>query len=542
MELVLDGSQAKLKEKENLDSVLGRFSFDMSFTKAYKDTNGRMHVSSVCSDTLPDYHMDKMSKEALDMMSKQLNTKKLPLLESHNNTFGYGYSDRARVVSAGKDHNGEDRYELETDFILNPQYPQSHSLYGSISSKGLDKEEYQLSIGGRVNLDDPESIDLVYDDVLKTHIRVIKKIELDHVSSTRPTYAANSRARFCSAIIKSINGIQNDSKFFKWHIPELDVKYPKTVVHFKSFQLADKSENWNITTEQINELIKTNGYETLKNISAWVDNSKEEEPKELEKYKFIHHKLINGVIKTFAGGVIESMLSMIKARSSAGLSEQEQQGVYDHLSKHFKEFNLVAPTLKELQEMSIGDYISFIEKQGFKQIPVEEKVMDELQVEKMLSDIETALGTLEKGLTSEQVGGALGKRIKKFEDAIGKFFGNFSQSIGLSKNISLSDEDINKISGVVCKNLGTAYEASQDGIAKTMVALIGMEKVEKDFKASFEKIEKQLNDSSATLLKRVEKLETVSGVPQSTPLNSQNVPGTPTQKTGGVFSGVLKLK
>lgn len=180
-----------------------RFEFSLPLTKAYKDDEGRMHVVGVASDTLPDFHNDRMSDKAIAQMARQASQEDLPLLDNHRATFGFGRTFTGRSTRKGKAR------ELVIDFELDAKYPQAVDLFNEVLT---GKAKKQLSIGGMLNLENPKAVRFEEDKKTGRVIRVIEDIALEHIAATRPKHAANERTGFIQAVVKGLLGEQVDPK------------------------------------------------------------------------------------------------------------------------------------------------------------------------------------------------------------------------------------------------------------------------------------------------------------------------------------------
>ncbi|MCC6311572.1 MAG: hypothetical protein IT345_11765 [Trueperaceae bacterium] len=172
-----------------------RFEFALPLAKAYKDGQGRMHVVGVASDTLPDFHDDRMSDRAIAQMARQATEGALPLLDHHRATFGFGKTIAGRSAAQGKAR------ELVIDFELDAKYPQALDLFHEVLA---GKAQKQLSIGGVLNLENPKAVRFEEDKKTGRVIRVIEDIVLEHIAATRPKQAANERTGFIQAVVKDL--------------------------------------------------------------------------------------------------------------------------------------------------------------------------------------------------------------------------------------------------------------------------------------------------------------------------------------------------
>lgn len=566
----------QIQDIENEEKNAGRFEFSATVTKAFKDNLGRMHVRAVASDTLPDFHRDRMDKSAIEMMARQLKTKKIDLLQSHSDTFGFGYSIDAKSVKK----EGNIR-ELEVEFVLKESFPQSIELYRNVCSNDPYKHNFQLSIGGRVNLDDPDAIDFELDDDTGMFVRVIKKIELDHVATTRSKNAANDRARMLSAMIKSngkmfssifksLDGIESNDKYSDFHVPAL-----KSIVPFKEFPLAEKDLNWEFGANEEKEILEKGGLKLIKAVSAWFNRERSSVPMEKTDYLFVHHSIVDGQIKTVAKGVISAMADLKKSLDSGDnkISQDERKEIHAHLALHFDEFDLEAPSLKSLDEMSFEEYIDFINKQGFDASFLEVNSMgqknlnldtglnkDAFSVSELLfSNLEKAFSDVEKGIPVSELKGPFGERVRRIasalEAAVEHLPGGNNAAKSNDSNVSaISQEQMSQIADAVTKNVMGAYEIGLESIAKSMSAQIGSDRISKSVEDLSEKISKSSEETKKALdsanekvdeiAQRVSALEKGGGDSNTNPLSpkqpSFEQPPTPTNtQGGGIFKGSL---
>ncbi len=104
---------------------------------------------------------------------------------------------------------------------------------------------------------------------------------------------------------------------------------------------ADEGEAWNGPQEfaaaEVND---------LKVMTAWVDG---EEPGLKGSYKLPHHKADKHVLVW--RGVAAAMGALLGGRGGVDIPEGDRRGVYNHLKKHYEEFEKEAPEFKTLEEL-----------------------------------------------------------------------------------------------------------------------------------------------------------------------------------------------
>lgn len=134
-----------------------------------------------------------------------------------------------------------------------------------------------------------------------------------------------------SALKKSIQeGIITEDDFRKIYIS-------KNVIPYEKQELAPEDE------DLISYVMDT---VNIKQLSAWHDS---EHPDNMNSYKFIHHDSLTN--KTVWKGVDNSMAQLMGFRGGTDIPEEDREGVYNHLVKHYEEFNKIPPGLKTVNEI-----------------------------------------------------------------------------------------------------------------------------------------------------------------------------------------------
>ncbi|HUW09077.1 MAG TPA: hypothetical protein VM537_05070 [Anaerolineae bacterium] len=85
---------------------------------------------------------------------------------------------------------------------------------------------------------------------------------------------------------------------------------------------------------------------------AWFDSEKKET---FEAYKLPHHDVADGSIVTVWNGVKAAMSALLGARGGTDIPEGDRRGVYDHLAKHYRQFDKEVPEFRaEAQREVMG--------------------------------------------------------------------------------------------------------------------------------------------------------------------------------------------
>lgn len=82
---------------------------------------------------------------------------------------------------------------------------------------------------------------------------------------------------------------------------------------------------------------------------TWYDL---EDKENFGSYKLPHHDIIDGAIKTVWNGVKAAMGALLGARGGVDIPDDEKEGVYNHLAKHYEQFEKDVPEFKLSEEES----------------------------------------------------------------------------------------------------------------------------------------------------------------------------------------------
>jgi phage head maturation protease len=111
----------------------------------------------------------------------------------------------------------------------------------------------------------------------------------------------------------------------------------KSVVPYKKYPLADESETWDGPAE-----IAAASVDDLKIMCTWYDS---ENADAKQAYKLPHHK--QDGYATVWRAVAAAMGALLGARGGVSIPDAERKGVYNHLAKHYKDFDKEPPEFKE---------------------------------------------------------------------------------------------------------------------------------------------------------------------------------------------------
>jgi len=118
---------------------------------------------------------------------------------------------------------------------------------------------------------------------------------------------------------------------------EKKVEIEKGAIPFKDLGVADENTAWAGAKETVKAEV-----EDLKQICAWYDSSS---PDIKASYKLPHHRMSDK--KAVWRAVYAAMAALLGARDGVKLPSGDKQGVYNHLVKHYKQWDKEPPELKK---------------------------------------------------------------------------------------------------------------------------------------------------------------------------------------------------
>jgi HK97 family phage prohead protease len=162
-----------------------------------------------------------------------------------------------------------------------------------------------------------------------------------------------------------------------------------------SEEKADINEKW--------KQVKSEDFNDLKRMSAWYDK---ENPEEVESYKLLHH---NEEFKTVFNGVSIAMAQLMGLNGGVDIPEDEIKEVYDHLVKHYEEFEKEAPeyelvelqVLKDVKTETEMPIIVNVIKNDSKELEEIKKSIEELSIVKDSADKKVTVDVFD-GLLSKE--------------------------------------------------------------------------------------------------------------------------------------------
>jgi len=121
---------------------------------------------------------------------------------------------------------------------------------------------------------------------------------------------------------------------------DLEEMESKGVIPYKETPKAPEGEKWDAPRE-----IREADIDDLKIMCAWYDS---ENPDVKSSYKLPHHRAKDHYVVW--KGVAAAMGALLGARGGVNIPDKDKKGVYNHLVKHYKQFDKEPPEFREYSE------------------------------------------------------------------------------------------------------------------------------------------------------------------------------------------------
>lgn len=176
------------------------------------------------------------------------------------------------------------------------------------------------------------------------------------------------------------------------------------------------------------EVSATDDVKTLKKMSTWYDR---EDADVKSSYKLPHHR--SDDLKAVFRGVASAMAALLGARGGVDIPDGDRRGVYNHLAKHYRQFDKEPPEFKDVEAQILKD----VDFETDAVIVVNIIKADQDEIKKIQQDIDNINNTLvnkdkesTKKEVDELISGADFNRavLRAVDKAIGKSLRGLNQN------------------------------------------------------------------------------------------------------------------
>ena len=263
-----------------------------------------------------------------------------------------------------------------------------------------------------------------------------------------------------------------------------DIK-EKGVIPYKETPKAPEDETWDAGRE-----VREAEVSDLKIMCAWFDS---ENPDIKTAYKLPHHKAKGHAVVWRA--VAAAMGALLGARGGVNIPASDKNGVYNHLVKHYKQFDKEPPELRDYEEDELKEFFSK-EKQDkiFDIEKIYEVVKENKELKEKVDKLEKEIEELEL-----KVGAVLNKKNKQdLKDAQAKIQ-NVLDSAEPAEEDSLEIEEVKE-----SKDDDTIIDIEDSAKDNKGIDEAKLEEIiEKTFKESNKNIKEHFNKKLDYLMGRV---------------------------------------
>ena len=228
---------------------------------------------------------------------------------------------------------------------------------------GLWKEQFESAFGTKAPEKQPDAIYrkwiiLEYSEVLigsnpeALSVAVAKNISLEESTNILLEEATNivvGETKDITVTREQIKGLlkyYGNGYLIKNKLSDLgeEKDIEKSVIPFKDFGIvADMGTEWDAGKE-----VRASDTDDLLKMSTWYDK---ENPDVKGSYKLPHHRQSDK--KSIWRGVTGAMAALLGARGGVSVPDADRKGIYNHLAKHYKQFDREAPEFKDLEEKEL---------------------------------------------------------------------------------------------------------------------------------------------------------------------------------------------
>jgi len=141
-------------------------------------------------------------------------------------------------------------------------------------------------------------------------------------------------------------------------VAEAAVAVEKTIVPFRAYPRQPEATRWNWTPAEFDALLRGDDWPTVASAHTWFDSEADENnpPQEKGAYKLPHHYWRDGRVVTNFRGVVAAMAALFGARGGVKVPDADRRGIYNHLAKHYREFDREPPPFdrEEREKRALG--------------------------------------------------------------------------------------------------------------------------------------------------------------------------------------------
>ena len=145
-------------------------------------------------------------------------------------------------------------------------------------------------------------------------------------------------------------------KTVEWGEIEDGYNEVKRAVPFKATPTLPDSASWNLSEakKRVKDWAKKKdgdlSFSKYRRAFAWYDS---DNPEKLSSYKLLHHDVRSGELVVNWRATASAMASLLGARGGFEASDEERKAVYNHLKKHYTQYDKPIPEFRHVEEQTL---------------------------------------------------------------------------------------------------------------------------------------------------------------------------------------------
>lgn len=332
-----------------------------------QETEGLLEAA-VGSTAVIDRHGEVIQQEGWDLKNFVKNP---VLLWSHNASFNearppIGKVINTRVIGRGK----------SAKLVFDAQFDMKDSFAAEIYRKMKEGFLSAFSVG------------LLVKNMEDNIITNAELLEISVVPVPANPEALNAFKGFKDNLGKDIKPVDWEHFFTKAETN----KQVKKAVPYKASETTEDGAEWD-AGEALKRVKEWAGgpdaldWKKYQQAFAWYNPDKTDDP---DSYKLLHHDIVMGKLTTIWRGTAAAMSVLLGAKSGEAIPEEDRKDVYEHLVKHYAQYDKQAPDYK------------FVEDQALASLSAEIGVLQDTQALREVKHMSKKVDRIEKKVTTKQ--------------------------------------------------------------------------------------------------------------------------------------------
>lgn len=295
------------------------------------------------------------------------------------------------------DNTTETSEEETTEASENAEAQDHETEAGSEEAETEESAEQETTNEVAVDADEKEETEVTADEKeTKTALKAI----LGQISKSGRVISAKNEAKLtqASGLIGEVLAELEKAEPVDEAVETDGEEANKNVVPFKSFGTCAVSEVFDAPGEVAKAPVAD-----LKDMCAWFDADKAEDK---SSYKLIHHRTSDK--KAVWRGVASCMALLMGAKGGVTIPEADRKAVYDHLVKHYEEFEKDVPAFELVEKQVLASldeevHTLILDREEKHTVRLIKKILDNQKTEKKVEKPQVKTITKEQEIKALEI-------------------------------------------------------------------------------------------------------------------------------------------